>query len=112
MLKETKLALRVTTSAYDAEIASLIEAGARDLELAGITLDGTVTFEVDEMGGVWQVDDDSTLTDPLAMRAIITYVRMHFGKPDDYDRLSASYDMQKAQLQTATGYGIEDDTDE
>ena len=106
MLKETKLAMRITAPAYDAEIASLCEAGARDLQLAGIELDGTVSFAVDEMGGFWSVTDLSTLSDPLAIRAIITYVRLHFGRPDDYDRLSKSYDLQKAQLQTATGYGF------
>lgn len=106
MLKETKLAMRITAPVFDAEIASLCEAGARDLQLAGITLDGTVSFSVDEMGGYWSVTDLSTLSDPLAIRAIITYVRLHFGRPDDYERLSKSYDMQKAQLQTATGYGF------
>jgi hypothetical protein len=29
---------------------------------------------------------------------------MNFGEPEDYDRLKASYDEQKAQLSTATGY--------
>ena len=109
MLKETKLALRITAPAYDAEIASLIEAGARDLQLAGIELNGTVSFSVDEMGGYWSVTDLSTLSDPLAIRAIITYVRLHFGRPDDYERLAKSYDLQKAQLQTATGYGFPED---
>lgn len=109
MLKETKLALRITASAYDAEIASLCEAGAQDLQLAGIELDGTVAFTITESQGVWTVTDSSSLTDPLAMRAIITYVRLHFGRPDDYERLSRSYDMQKAQLQTATGYGFPSD---
>ena len=45
-----------------------------------------------------------TTIDALVTRAIITYARMNFGSPDDYDRLKAAYDEQKAQLQMATGY--------
>ena len=52
--------------------------------------------------------DNSTVTDPLIVRAICAYVRAHFGSPADYDRLKAAYDENKAQLQTATGYGMED----
>jgi hypothetical protein len=40
----------------------------------------------------------------LVKRAVITYCKMHFGEPDGYDRLKASYDEQKAQLSTCTGY--------
>ena len=42
--------------------------------------------------------------DALINKAIMTYVRMSFGSPADYDKLKASYDEQKAQLQNATGY--------
>ena len=41
MLKEAKKALRVTASVYDTEIASLLMAGANDLEIAGVKLPGT-----------------------------------------------------------------------
>jgi len=44
------------------------------------------------------------LTDALCMRAIFTYVRMHFGSPSDYDRLKESWNIQKTQLMHATGY--------
>ena len=44
--------------------------------------------------------------DPLVVQAVKTYVRMSFGSPSDYDRLKRSYDEQKAQMQTATGYGL------
>ena len=37
-------------------------------------------------------------------RAIFTYVRMHFGSPDDYDRVKESYDTQKVTLMHASGY--------
>ena len=100
MLQETKKALRISTTVYDSELVSLIRAGYRDLQLAGIDISGSVDFS--ESGGEWT--DESTLDDELVMRAIITYVRVHFGSPPDYERVKASYDEQKVQLMHATGY--------
>ena len=102
MLKEAKLALRVTAEAYDAEIAGLLEAGALDLGIAGVVLPGTVAFAVNASTG--EVTDNSTLTDPLCQRAIFTYARAHFGSPADYDKLAESYEIQKVQLMHAGGY--------
>lgn len=84
MLDKIKLALRITTAAFDTEIEDLISAALADLGLAGVA-------KLDE-------------TDPLILRAVTTYCRANFGSPDDYDRLKAAYDEQKAQLQVATGY--------
>lgn len=105
MLSETKLALRIKTDIYDGEIARLIEAavgdlGIVDVEAAGVSLTVAATTEGET------VIDNSTITDQLLIRAIITYVRLHFGSPDDYDRLERSYFEQKAQLITASGYGL------
>jgi hypothetical protein len=87
MLEAVKLALRITAQAYDQELELLIQAALDDLGIAGVASD---------------------LTDaPLIRRAVITYCRLHFGSPPDYDRLKASYDEQKAQLQMATGYNGE-----
>lgn len=105
MLSETRLAMRFSTTAYDMELASLLGAGKRDLELAGIQIAGKLLFPVS--GGI--VTDESTITDELVKRALITYVRCHFGSPSDYDRLKAAYDEQKAQLMSATGYGLPDE---
>jgi hypothetical protein len=88
MLEKVKTALRLTTNAYNSEITDLIGAACADLGIVGVSA-------------------ESTTTDPLLIRAIITYCRLHFGSPEDYDRLKASYDEQKAQLITATGYGME-----
>ena len=88
MLDKVKLALRVTTDAFDTEIDDLIDAACGDLGIVGVS----AGYET---------------TDPLLTRAIITYCKAHFGAPDEYDRLKASYDEQKAQLITATGYGLE-----
>ena len=100
MLTECKLAMQITAAEYEPELCSLMDAGARDLQLAGVVLPGTVSFAATNQG----MQDNSTLTDALVMRAIFTYVRMHFESPADYERLAASYDTQKAQLMHATGY--------
>ena len=84
MLEMVKTALRITTTAYDSELTYLITAAQLDLGIAGVVLP-------DEM-------------DEIVQRAIITYCKMSFGLPEDYDRLKMSYDEQKAQLITATGY--------
>lgn len=112
MLKEAKKALRVTNAYYDSEIASLLMAGANDLEIAGVVLPGTVTFTVASND---TVTDLSTLTDELAMRAVITYAQMRFGNPPNYQQLADSYDLQKVQLMHAaayTNYGEEEDGDD
>lgn len=102
MLTETRKALRISTTAYDSELVSLIRAGYADLQLAGVEIPGTVEFDLETSTGAYT--DGSTLDDDLCMRAIITYVRMHFGSPGDYDRVKESYDLQKTQLMHATGY--------
>lgn len=84
MLSKVKLALRITTSAFDSELTDLIAAAQLDLGVAGVIVPPTI--------------------DELVTRAIITYCKMSFGLPEDYDRLKKSYDEQKAQLVTATGY--------
>ncbi len=84
MLEKVKMALRISTDAFDSEMNDLIESAKLDLGIAGVVLPPTI--------------------DALVTRAIITYCKMSFGIPEDYDRLKASYDEQKAQLATATGY--------
>lgn len=84
MLEIVKTALRITTTAYDSELTYLIDAAQLDLGIAGVVLP-------DEL-------------DALIKKAVITYCKMSFGLPEDYDRLKRSYDEQKAQLSNATGY--------
>lgn len=86
LLDEVKLALRVSTNAYDDEITDLIESAKLDLGIAGVVLPDTL--------------------DSIVKTAIKTYCKMNFGTPnsDTYDRLKKSYDEQKAQLSNATGY--------
>ena len=85
-LNKIKLSMRITTDVFDDEISDLMNAALADLGIAGA--DG----------------ESVNITDPLVLRAVTTYCQMHFGLPDDYDRLKASYDEQKAQLSMATGY--------
>ena len=101
MLSETKAALRISTDAYDQEIAALLSAAARDLEIAGVVIPGTVDITFDDETGA---EDLTDITDPLIQMAMITYVRMHFGSPDDYDRLASAYELQKVQLMHADQY--------
>lgn len=88
MLSRVKMALRITTNAFDDEITGLINSALGDLGLVGIS----------------QASLNSA--DELVTTAVITYVKLHFGEPSDPDRLKKSYDEQKAQLITATGYGL------
>ena len=85
LIAAAKLALRLTTNAFDTEISSLLDAAYLDMGVAGI---------------------EPETDDALVKTAAITYVSAHFGSPADYDRLKKSYDEQKAQMQTATGYGL------
>ena len=105
MLKEAKKALRVTVNNFDSEIAQLLLSGAKDLEIAGVVIPfgQGVSFTI---GTNDAVTDTSTLTDPLVMRAIITYAAMRFGNPPNYDRLADAYETQKVQLMHAGHYTI------
>lgn len=85
MLEQVKLALRLVTDIFDGEVSDLIEAAYDDLEIAG-------------------VQARKNATAPLVRRAVTTYCKANFGTPDEYDRLKAAYDEQKAQLMVATDY--------
>ena len=84
MLSKVKMALRITTTAYDDELTNLINAAKLDLGIAGVFLPSQL--------------------DAICETAVITYCKLNFGLPDDAERLKWSYDEQKAQLVTATGY--------
>lgn len=102
MLSECKKALRITVDDFDSELALLMQAGAKDLEIAGVVLPGELSFSTDADTGA--VTDESTLEDALVQRAIFTYCAANFGNPPNADRLRDSYDLQRVQLMHATGY--------
>ena len=79
-----KLAARITTNAFDNQIDMLLDSAMLDLGVAGVEVPETL--------------------DAIVSQAAITYFLMHFGSPEEYDRLKRSYDEQKAQLATCTGY--------
>lgn len=106
ILDAAKMSIPVNTTAYDMIIAQLISAAVSDLQIAGVPIWGVKVNVQTGVNGVVSVTDESTLTDPMLIRAICAYVRAHFGSPADYDRLKACYDENKAQLQTASGYGL------
>lgn len=87
MLDLIKKALRITTEAYNEELTQLINAALIDLGFGGAMSDVLVENY-----------------DPVVNQAVITYCKMSFGLPEDYDKLKKSYDEQKSQLGTATGY--------
>lgn len=84
MLDDVKVALRITTNAYDGELTTLIDSAKLDMGVAGVVV--------------------PSVLDALVTRAVVTYCKMSFGIPEDYDRLKRAYDEQKAQLVTCTGY--------
>lgn len=83
ILEKVKLSLRVVTDDFDEEITDLISAAQSDLMAAGVVPEPIDNF---------------------VLMAIKTYCRANFGNPENYDKLKASYDEQKAQLSMRTGY--------
>lgn len=84
LIQKAKMARRMTTDVFNDEVERLLNSALLDLGVAGVDVPNDL--------------------DPLVTTAAITYFLMHFGSPDEYDRLKASYDEQKAQLATHTGY--------
>ena len=89
LLDKVKMACRISTTAYDDELTDLIDAGLADIGITNVRAE--LLVRQDEMS-------------PLIQRALITYCRLNFGEPDDYDRLKISYDEQKAQLIMSSDY--------
>lgn len=84
LVAKAKMANRITTDHFDSEVERLLDAAFLDMGVAGVVLPAEI--------------------DALVEQAAITYFLMNFGQPDQYDRLKKSYDEQKAQLSTCTGY--------
>ena len=91
LINKCKLSQRIVTTAFDSEIGGLLDAAMLDMGVAGVEV--------------------PSVLDSLVETAAFTFVKCHFGQPDDYDRLKKSYDEQKAQLSMCTGYTNWGDTD-
>lgn len=90
ILDKVKAVCRVTSTAYNEELTDLIAAAFADLGIPDIKPE--LLTETD--------------TDPLILRAVLTYCKMNFGycPEDQYARLKASYDEQKSQLLMSSNY--------
>lgn len=86
MLRQVKTALRITTDAFDLELAGLIDAAMADLAIAGVDSD---------------IDPEEI---PIVARAVCTYCKLNFGEPDNWEILKKAYDEQKAQLAMSRTY--------
>lgn len=86
LLDDVKMALRVTTQAYDTELTDMIESAKIDLGIAGVIV---------------PEEDDKVVN-----TAVKTYCKMNFGTPNPatWEKLKKSYDEQKAQLSTSSDY--------
>ena len=87
LLEDVKLALRITSSAFDPEVQDLIDVAKADLQLSGVHPN--------------RLDEG----DPLIRRAIITYAKANFGYDNpEAERFQRSYDMLKAHLTLSQEY--------
>jgi hypothetical protein len=84
MLEKVKVAMAITTDAYDSELQDLIEAALLDLGVAGV--------------------DNTLAEDKMVQRAVITYCRMMFHSPADFENLRWAYEALKGQMAISTGY--------
>lgn len=89
LLSAVKLAIPVTSAAYDALLTDTINAAIKELNTLGIPTP----------------EDHSAVTDPLHLRAIKTYVKAEFLKGDPVsDKLTESWHKQVAFMLQSTGY--------
>lgn len=88
LIDDVKLALRITSTAYDNEVLDLIDAARQDMILSGVSAD--------------KAYED---TDPLIKRAITVYAKAHFGwNNPDAERLTDAYVMLKQHLSLSAEY--------
>ena len=108
MLKEAMLAMRVTDMEYAPDIRRLLEAGKRDLEMAGVVIRGEIDIDIteDETTGKITATDNSGIDDSLVVTALITYAqaRGNYAGAEEKEKLEKAYTLQRQQLANATGY--------
>lgn len=96
LLDDAKAVLRLTTppAAIETEIADLIAAAQADLQLTGIL-----------------PDKAHSETDPLIKRAVLVYVKAHFGWDNpDIEKFQQSYESLKVHLALSAEYtAVEED---
>jgi hypothetical protein len=88
MLNDVKLALRLSSDAFDTEITMLIDACKLDLQLAGVGV-------VDE-------------TNALIKNAIIFYCKANFGENENADKWQRAYDNIKNAIALTSLFDMEE----
>ncbi len=97
MLEDVKTALRITTDAYDFEVAGLIEAARAQLRLAGVS--------------ATEADKDTPA--PLVGLAITVYAKAHFGYDNpESERFAASFESLTTALALSEEYKARPDDEE
>lgn len=89
MLEIIKLALRITTNAFDTELETLIAACLEELSGLGVVV---------------QTETDGTPSSLQVQTAIVAYCKWQFGNNEDAERWEGVYHTKLAQLQGMTGY--------
>lgn len=88
LIEKAKLALRIKTDAFDDQITDLIEAAKAEMRSLGIS--DAVTGTPEDY--------------PFAQLAILTFVRLNFGEPENPELLQKRYDDMILQMQLNAEY--------
>lgn len=89
ILTEVKLALRITSTAYDDEIETIIDAAADDLLMSGLASSALA----------------AATPDPLVKRAVVLYAKAEFGQDNpDAEKYMASYRQVVSRLVMSAEY--------
>lgn len=88
MLDIVKLALRITTTAFDDEITRLINECIEEMTGLGVKVD----------------QEEGVPTSDQVQGAIIAYCKWQFGQNDDSEKWREIFDRKLAQLKTMTGF--------
>lgn len=89
MLALVKLALRITTTAFDDELNMLIDSCKKEMAAMNVTV---------------AVNTSGEPTDTQVKAAIVAYCKWQFGNHEDKDQWEQIYHTKLAQLKTMTGY--------
>jgi hypothetical protein len=89
MLALVKLALRISTTAYDAELNMLIASCLQELEAMNVVI---------------ETGDDGAPTSEQVKAAVVAYCKWQFGNLEEKDQWRDIYHTKLAQLKTMTGY--------
>lgn len=93
MLELVRLALRRTTSAFDAEIQMLIDDCISELESLGV------------------INRPEHYDDPQIRTAVVAYCKWKFGNNPDADTWEHIYNDKVAKLMHKSGYGLRGESD-